>query len=185
MIRRFGELSPQLGVRVFVDASAQVIGDVTIGDDSSIWMSVTARGDVHAIRIGARTSVQDNSVLHVTHDSVYLPGGAMLTIGDDVTIGHSVVLHGCTIGHRCLIGMGAIILDRAVVEDEVLLAAGSVVPPGKVLQSGYLYRGSPAQQARPLNDTEREQLRYAAAHYVRLKDKYIEDGNRETGIGNR
>ncbi|MES0872824.1 gamma carbonic anhydrase family protein [Sinimarinibacterium thermocellulolyticum] len=174
MIRAYRGRRPLLGARVFVDPSAQIIGDVTIGDDASVWPLASVRGDVHRIRIGARTNVQDNSVLHVTHDGPYSPGGQPLIVGEDVTIGHGVILHACTIGHRCLIGMGAIVMDRVVVEDEVLIAAGAVVSPGKTLKSGWLYRGSPAQPVRELSAEERAQLLYSARHYLRIKDHYLD-----------
>lgn len=174
MIRPFQNIHPTLGERVYVDAAAQVIGDVTLGDDVSIWPCAVLRGDVNRIRIGARTSIQDNSCVHVTHDGPYSPGGADLVIGEDVTVGHGVILHACRIGNRCLIGMGAIVMDKVVIEDEVLLAAGSTVPPGKVLKSGWLYRGAPAQPARELSAEERAHFQYSAAHYVRLKNKYLE-----------
>ena len=173
MIRRLGGIAPVLGARVYVDESAGVVGDVALGDDSSLWPFVAARGDVNAIRIGARTNVQDACVLHVTHDGPYTPGGIPLTIGDDVTVGHRVLLHACTIGDRCLVGMGAVVMDGVVVEPDVFIAAGTLVPPGKRLASGFLYRGSPAQQARPLTPDELEMLKYSAQHYVRLKDRYL------------
>lgn len=172
MIRRFEGITPTLGKGAWVDESAQVIGKVTLGADSSVWPLVTIRGDVHSIRIGARSNVQDNSCLHVTHDGPYSPGGAGLTIGDDVTIGHSVILHACTIGNRVMIGMGSLVMDEAVIEDEVLLAAGSLVSPGKRLLSGHLYRGRPATMVRALTTEEREQLAYSAAHYVRVKNRH-------------
>ena len=174
MIRPYRGQTPRLGARVYVDAQAALIGDVVLGDDASIWPMASVRGDVHRIEIGARTNVQDNAVLHVTHDGPYSPGGVPLLIGDDVTIGHGVILHACTIGHRCLIGMGAIIMDRAVLEDECFIAAGAMVPPGKVLKGGWLYRGAPAQPARELSVQEREQLLYSAHHYVRIKNHYLE-----------
>lgn len=173
MIRRFAGSTPQLGARVYVDEQAAVIGDVALGDEVSVWPFASVRGDVNRIAIGARSNVQDNAVLHVTHDGPYSPGGVALVVGADVTIGHGVILHACTIGDRCLIGMGAIVMDRVVVEDEVLLAAGSMVPPGKVLKSGWLYRGAPAQPARELTAAERAHFRYSAEHYVRLKNRYL------------
>jgi carbonic anhydrase/acetyltransferase-like protein (isoleucine patch superfamily) len=173
MLRALDGTTPTIGERVYIDESAVIVGDVTIGDDSSIWPFVAARGDVNAIRIGARTNIQDACVLHVTHDGPYTSGGIPLVIGDDVTVGHKVLLHACTIGNRCLVGMGAVVMDGVVVEDEVFIAAGTLVPPGKRLASGFLYRGSPAQQARALTPDELEMLQYSAQHYMRLKDRYL------------
>ncbi|UFH49410.1 gamma carbonic anhydrase family protein [Pseudomonas sp. KNUC1026] len=175
-IRRFEQHAPQLGAKVFVDRSAVVLGDVEIGDDSSVWPLAVIRGDMHHIRIGQRTSVQDASVLHITHAGPFNPDGFPLLIGDDVTIGHKVMLHGCTLGSRILVGMGSTIMDGAVVEDEVIIGAGSLVPPGKRLESGYLYVGSPARQARELTDKERAFFTYSAANYVKLKDRHLAAG---------
>jgi len=175
-IRSYQQFTPLLGERVFVDASAVVLGDVEIGDDSSIWPLVVIRGDMHSIRIGERTSVQDGCVLHITHAGPFNRGGYPLNIGDDVTIAHKVILHGCSIGNRVLVGMGSIVMDGVVIEDEVVLGAGSLVPPGKRLESGYLYVGSPAKQARPLTDKERSYFRYSAGNYVRLKDQHLMEG---------
>jgi carbonic anhydrase/acetyltransferase-like protein (isoleucine patch superfamily) len=175
-VRPFGSEHPALGQRVWVDPAAVVIGRVDIGDDASLWPAAVARGDVNFIRIGARTNIQDGSVLHVTHDGPYSPGGLPLVIGEEVTVGHRVMLHACTIGDRCLLGMSSTILDGAVLEDEVFLGAGSLVPPGKHLQARSLYKGSPAQRIRPLTQEELEMLRYSAAHYVRLKDRYRSGG---------
>jgi carbonic anhydrase/acetyltransferase-like protein (isoleucine patch superfamily) len=172
MIRKFQGIVPRLGAGAYVDESAQVIGDVTLGEDASVWPLTVLRGDVNKITIGARSNIQDNCCLHVTHDGPYTPGGVELIVGDDVTVGHGVTLHACTIGHRCLIGMGAIVLDKAILEDECFIAAGAVVPPGKTLKGGWLYRGSPAQPVRELTQQERDNLQYSAAHYVRLKNKY-------------
>ncbi|MED5611151.1 gamma carbonic anhydrase family protein [Pseudomonas sp. JH-2] len=178
-IRSYQGKTPQLGERVFVDPSAVLIGDIEIGADSSVWPLVTVRGDMHRIRIGSRTSVQDGSVLHITHAGPYNPDGFPLTIGDEVTVGHKVLLHGCTVGNRVLVGMGCIVMDGAVIEDEVILGAGSLVPPGKVLESGFLYVGSPAKKARPLTDKERAFFAYTAGNYVKLKDQHLTEGYAE------
>ncbi len=175
-IRTYQGITPSLGARVFIDSSAVVIGDVQLGEDSSVWPFALIRGDMHRIRIGARTSVQDGSVLHITHAGPFNPDGFPLIIGDDVTIGHKVTLHGCTLGNRILVGMGSIVMDGAVVQDEVVIGAGSLVPPGKVLESGYLYVGSPVKQARALTDKERAFFTYSAANYVRLKDQHVLEG---------
>lgn len=175
-IRTYQEFTPQLGERVFVDASAVVLGDVQIGSDSSVWPLVVIRGDMHRIRIGERSSIQDGSVLHITHAGPFNPDGYPLIIGDEVTVGHNVTLHGCSLGNRILVGMGSIIMDGAVVQDEVVIGAGSLVPPGKVLESGFLYVGSPVKQARPLTDKERNFFSYSAANYVRLKDQHLLEG---------
>ncbi|CAE6885928.1 MULTISPECIES: gamma carbonic anhydrase family protein [Pseudomonas] len=175
-IRSFQQFTPQLGERVFVDPTSVVLGDVEIGDDSSVWPLVVIRGDMHSIRIGQRSSIQDGSVLHITHAGPFNPAGYPLNIGDDVTVGHKVTLHGCSIGNRILIGMGSIVMDGVVIEDEVVLGAGSLVPPGKRLQSGYLYVGSPAKQARALTEKELSYFRYTADNYVRLKDQHLMEG---------
>jgi len=172
-IRPWRGILPTLGERVYVDPAAAVIGQVTLGDDSSVWPMAVIRGDVNVITVGARTSVQDGSVLHVTHDGPYNPGGYPLVIGDDVTIGHRAVLHGCTVGNRCLIGMGAIVMDAVVVEDEVIIAGGALVAPGTRCESRSLYLGSPARRARALSGSEVEMLAYSAAWYVKVKDQYL------------
>jgi carbonic anhydrase/acetyltransferase-like protein (isoleucine patch superfamily) len=175
-VRSYQGMAPKLGNKVFVDASAVVIGDVEIGENSSVWPLTVIRGDMHHIRIGERTSVQDGSVLHITHASDFNPGGYPLIIGDDVTIGHQAMLHGCTIGNQVLIGMKAMVMDGVVIEDKVIVAAGALVPPGKTLESGFMYVGSPAKKARPLTEKELRFFPYTAANYVKLKDKYINDG---------
>ncbi len=172
-VTEFEGNTPVLGARVYVDDSAVLVGDIAAGDDCSFWPMVAVRGDVNTIRIGARTNIQDGTVLHVTHDGRYSPGGFPLTIGDDVTVGHKALLHACTIGDRCLIGMGAIVMDGAVVGDDVLVAAGSLVTPGKSLDPGWLYRGNPVRPVRELTEEEREMLLYSASHYVKLKDRYL------------
>lgn len=166
---------PRLGSHVYIDPAAVVIGDVELADDVSVWPGAVIRGDMHFIRVGARTSVQDNAVLHITHASDYNPDGWPLVIGEDVTIGHGACLHGCKIGSRILVGIGATVLDGATVEDEVVIAAGALVPPGKVLQSGFLYVGSPCRQARPLKESERSFFSYSAKNYVKLKNEYLSD----------
>ncbi len=173
-IRAYQGLLPKLGSKVYIDESAVVVGDVTIGTDSSFWPHVAARGDVHRIVIGERSNIQDNSVLHVTHAGPYNPNGCPLIIGDEVTAGHRVLLHGCQIHDRVLIGMGSIILDAAVVQSEVIIGAGSLVPEGKVLESGYLYFGSPVVAKRPLTTEEKERIAYSAAYYVKIKDQYLQ-----------
>jgi carbonic anhydrase/acetyltransferase-like protein (isoleucine patch superfamily) len=175
-IRSYTGIKPVIGQRVYIDDSAVVIGKVSLADDASLWPMAVARGDVNSISVGARSNIQDLSMLHVTHDGPYSPGGAPLTIGADVTVGHQCILHACSIGDRCLIGMGSIVMDAAVVESDVLLGAGSLVSPGKRLESGHLYRGSPAQKVRPLTAEERAMLLYSAQHYVRMKDRYLAGG---------
>ncbi|NVK40781.1 MAG: gamma carbonic anhydrase family protein [Oceanospirillaceae bacterium] len=172
-IRPFQGNIPKLGARVFVDPSAVVLGDVEIGDDSSVWPLVVIRGDMHRIRIGTASSIQDGSVLHITHAGPFNPDGFPLTIGNEVTVGHQAMLHGCTIGDRVLIGMGSMVMDGAVIEPDVVLGAGSLVPPGKTLESGYLYVGRPARQVRPLSEKEMSYFSYTAANYVKLKDQHL------------
>jgi carbonic anhydrase/acetyltransferase-like protein (isoleucine patch superfamily) len=171
-IRDFEKFSPRIAASAFIDDAAVVTGDVVIGEDSSVWPMCSIRGDIHSIRIGARTNIQDGSILHVSHDSEFAPGGFPLSIGDDVTVGHHAVVHACSVGNLCLIGMGSVLLDGAVIEDEVMVGAGSLVPPKKVLESGYLWLGSPVKRARALSDREREFLRYSAAHYVELGKRH-------------
>jgi carbonic anhydrase/acetyltransferase-like protein (isoleucine patch superfamily) len=171
-LRAFGTDHPALGARVYVDPTALVIGRVRLAEDVSVWPMCVLRGDVNTIEVGARTNVQDASVLHVTHEREGQGSGQPLVIGADVTIGHRVILHACAVGDRCLIGMGAIVMDGAVIEDDVLLAAGSVVPPGKRLQARSLYLGNPARRFRVLTAAEVESLAYSAAHYVELKDQH-------------
>jgi len=171
-VRSFEQHSPRIHPTVYVDETALVIGDVEIGEDSSVWPMSVVRGDIQSIRIGARTSIQDGTIVHVTHDSRFCPGGQPTVIGNDVTVGHKVILHACTIEDYCLIGMGAIVMDKAVVQARVTIGAGSVVPPGKVLESGFLYVGSPIRQVRPLNDRELEFLKYSAQNYRRLKERH-------------
>lgn len=171
-IRQFNDKQPVIADDVYIDPMALVIGDVSLGTQSSIWPMAVLRGDIHSIHVGARTNIQDGVIIHVTHASPYNPTGFPTLIGDDVTVGHQAVLHGCRVGNRCLIGIGAKVLDGAIIEDEVLLGAGSLVPPGKRLESGHLWLGSPAKKIRALSDKEREFFVYSAAHYVRLQRQY-------------
>ncbi len=173
-IRPFQQHKPDIGQRVFIDDAALVIGRVTLGDDASVWPMSVVRGDVDRIEIGARTNIQDNSVLHVTHyEKEFSPKGLPLIIGDDVTVGHRVTLHACTVGNRCLIGMSSTLLDGCVIQDDVMIGANTLVPPGKVLESGYLYVGSPVKQVRALTEKEIKFLMYSAAHYVKLKNEHM------------
>jgi len=169
-IRNFETYTPKLQHNVFVDETALVSGQVSIGENSSVWPMAVIRGDIHTICIGSGSNIQDGAVLHVTHASNYARDttGFPLQIGDDVTIGHNAVLHGCTVHSRSLIGMGAIVLDGAVIETEVIVGAGSLVPPYKVLESGYLWLGSPVKRVRALNEKEKEFLTYSAQHYIKL-----------------
>lgn len=177
VLRRYKDLFPVIGDRVMIDASSVIVGDVRLADDVSIWPLVAARGDVNYIQIGARSNIQDGSVLHVTHKSAKNPQGNPLIVGEDVTVGHKVMLHGCTIGDRVLVGMGSILLDGVVVEDDVMIGAGSLVPQHKRLESGFLYLGSPVKQIRPLKEAELEGLRYSANNYVKWKDDYLNQDN--------
>lgn len=176
-IKPYKGILPRLGKNVFIEDSAVLYGDISLNDDVSIWPLVAARGDVNTITIGARTNIQDGSVLHVTRKSPSNPEGNPLAIGEDVTIGHKAMLHGCTIGNRVLIGMGAIIMDGAIIGDDCIVGAGSLVPPHKTLEPGYLYVGNPAKQARPLKDSEIEFLKVSAINYVKLKNEYLEEAH--------
>lgn len=171
-IRSFKSISPKIHESTYVDDSAVIIGDVRIDEQCSIWPCAVIRGDVQRISIGAYSSVQDNSTLHVTHDSQYTPGGNALVIGNYVTIAHGAVIHGCTIGNEVMIGMNATVLDKAIIDDQVMIAAGAVVGPGKHLASGFLYVGSPIRQARKLTEDELNFLHYVAANYAKLKEEY-------------
>lgn len=172
-IRTFKGQTPHLAADVFVDPSAIVVGDVSLGDDCSVWPNTVIRGDMHTIKIGKRCSIQDGSVLHITHASDYNPDGFALTLGDEVTVGHMAMLHGCTIGSRVLIGMQAMVMDGVIIEDDVVLGAGSLVPPGKVLKSGHLYVGRPAKMVRPLSEKELSYFSYTAGNYVKLKNEHL------------
>jgi carbonic anhydrase/acetyltransferase-like protein (isoleucine patch superfamily) len=173
-IRPYQNVFPQIAASAYVDPAATVIGKVEIGEDSSIWPGASIRGDMHSIKIGNCTSIQDGCVLHITHDSTYNPEGFPLKIGNHITVGHKAVLHGATLHDFCLIGIGAILLDGSVVESDVILAAGSLVPPGKTLSSGYLWMGSPVVKKRLLTEAELQFIRYSAQNYVKLKNEYLD-----------
>jgi carbonic anhydrase/acetyltransferase-like protein (isoleucine patch superfamily) len=172
-IRKFEKYTPNIAQSAYVDESAVVIGDVVIGADTSIWPMCSVRGDIHSIQIGERTNIQDGSILHVTHDSEYAPGGYALSIGSDVTVGHNTVVHACTVEDLCLIGMGSVLLDGAVVRSGAIVGAGSLVSPRKELEGGYLWLGNPVRRVRELSDTEKAFLEYSAAHYVDLKNRHM------------
>lgn len=174
-IRPYKNFTPRIHSTAYIDEAAVVIGDVEIGEHSSVWPCVVIRGDIHKIRIGDYTNIQDGSVLHVTHASEFTPEGFPLIVGNHVIVGHNATLHGCTIHDHSLIGMNAVVLDGAVVESRVLVAAGSVVGPGKVLESGYLYRGNPIRKARELSDKELAFLDYSPNHYAELGRNFIDE----------
>lgn len=157
---------PRLGSRVFLAPTAYVSGDIEIGDDSSLWFHTVARADVHWIRIGARTNVQDGALLHVTHERF------PLRIGSGVVIGHQAVVHGCTLEDGCLVGIGARVLDGAVVESEAQVGAGALVPPGMRIPAGRLALGVPARVVRPLSEEERREIREIAERYVHVQEAY-------------
>jgi len=169
-ILAFGGVSPRIDPSVFLAAGSVVVGDVELGAGASIWFGAVVRGDVNSIRIGARTNIQDQAVVHVT-------GGTHPTrIGEDVTVGHRAVLHGCTVKDRCLIGIGAIVLDGAVVGEEAMVGAGALVPPGMVVPPRALVMGAPARIKRSLSDADVEGLRASAAHYVEYAARYRAGG---------
>ena len=172
-LRSYKGITPTLGRHVYVDPAATVIGDVVLGDDVSIWPGAIVRGDVHHIRIGAKTNIQDGAILHVTHDGPWTLGGFPCVLGEGVTVGHGAVIHACTIEDYCLIGMHATVLDGATVRRYGFVGAGSVIPPGKMVGARELWLGSPAKCARVLSEQQIEQLHYSAEHYVRLKNEYL------------
>src|SRR5262245_51580338 len=167
MIRSYKGITPKLGERVYVDESAQVIGDVELGDHASVWMCAVIRGDVHSIRIGAHSNIQDNCVVHVFKDQ------HPTLVADHVTVGHSVTLHGCRIDSYCLIGMGAVILNDAHVGEESIVAAGTLVPEGMQIPPRSLVMGVPGKVRRPITEEERQGLRTYANNYVEYKETYL------------
>jgi carbonic anhydrase/acetyltransferase-like protein (isoleucine patch superfamily) len=165
-------IRPKLGADVFVADTAVVIGDVWLGDGASVWFSAVLRGDCYPIRVGARTNVQDNAVVHVTG------GEAKATIGDDVTVGHSAVIHGCTVGDRCLVGIGSVILDGAVIGDDSFVAAGSLVTPGTVVPPRSLVMGRPARVVRPVGEADLARIRQGALNYLGYARDFVATGKR-------
>jgi len=172
MIRSYKGIRPVIPATCFVDDSAQIIGDVMLGEHASVWMNAVVRGDVHEIRIGAYSNVQDNSVLHGMKQQwgVYL--------GEYVTVGHTVTLHGCVIEDRCLIGMGSIILNGARIGAGSIIAAGTLIPEGTVVEPGSLWMGSPGKFRRKLVESDQETIMRYARNYLGYKDEYL----RERGV---
>jgi carbonic anhydrase/acetyltransferase-like protein (isoleucine patch superfamily) len=177
-IRTFRGTTPQIADDAWIDESAVVIGDVKIGPRSSIWPLCVVRGDIHRIEMGADTNIQDGTIVHVSHDSRFMPGGAPVIVHDRVTVGHQAVLHGCEIRDHCLIGIGSRVLDRAVLEPRTMVGAGSLVPPGRVLEGGYLWVGTPVKRIRALKDREIEYLDYVAENYTRLTAEHRDTASR-------
>jgi carbonic anhydrase/acetyltransferase-like protein (isoleucine patch superfamily) len=172
-VRPYREWRPEIGRGAWVDPAATVIGRVTIGEDASIWPGAVVRGDVNWISIGARTSIQDGSVLHVASARLAGGEGIPLVIGEECTVGHGVILHACTVGRRVLVGMGAIVMDGAVIGEESIIGAGALVTAGTQVPPRTLWTGSPARQRRALDERELAFLAESAAHYVTLKDHYV------------
>jgi carbonic anhydrase/acetyltransferase-like protein (isoleucine patch superfamily) len=168
MIRPYKGVLPRLHDSVFIDVSAQVIGDVVMGEESSVWMNAVVRGDVHWIRIGRRSNIQDNTVVHVQN------GTHPTTIGDDVTVGHAAIVHGCTIGHRVLVGMGAILLNGSTVGEDSIVAAGSLLTEESTFPPRSLIMGSPAKVKRPLTDREVAMILEFSDRYVNYRLDYMQ-----------
>jgi carbonic anhydrase/acetyltransferase-like protein (isoleucine patch superfamily) len=175
-LRPYRGILPTLGPGAWVDESAVVIGRVELGEDVSVWPFVLIRGDVNVIRIGARSNVQDATIIHVSRPTPTNETGWPTVLGEDVVVGHRVSLHGCRIHDRVLVGIGAIVLDGVEVGSDVIIGAGSVVTPGKKLESGFLYVGNPARKSRELTPQERERIPKMARDYVLLKKAYTTEG---------
>lgn len=171
-IRPYLDTTPEIDESCYIDPMGIVVGDVVLAENVSVWPFAVIRGDVNSIRIGKNSNVQDHAMLHVSHKKADKPNGSPLIIGEDVTIGHHVTLHGCTIGNRVLIGINSIILDDVIIPDDVMIGAGTLVPPAKVLESGWLYVGSPAKKVRPLTEKEMAFLPYSAQNYVKVSGNY-------------
>jgi carbonic anhydrase/acetyltransferase-like protein (isoleucine patch superfamily) len=170
MMRAFKGIQPQVASSAYVDASAQVIGDVAIGEHSSIWPHAVLRADINSIRIGAYTNIQDHCILHVDE------GPLSLSIGDRVTVGHRVILHACRVDSDCLIGMGAVILNNAQIGAGSVIAAGAVVPENTVVPPGSVCMGVPATVRRAVGERDRKRIQHGAQFYARLKEQYLADG---------
>ena len=168
MLRAYGTVTPQVAASAYVDDSAQIVGDVVIGDESSIWLNAVVRGDVNSIRIGARSNLQDGVIVHVNRDPSH-----PTVVGDEVTVGHGAILHGCTVDHRCLIGMGAILLNGCHIGADSIVAAGTLIPERTTVPPGSLVMGSPGKVRRPLTDVERALIAESAANYVRYRLAYV------------
>jgi carbonic anhydrase/acetyltransferase-like protein (isoleucine patch superfamily) len=174
MIINYKEFTPEIGERTFIAPSANVIGDVKVGADSSVWFGTIIRGDVHSIKIGSRTSIQDLSMVHVSqYTKSDKSDGYPTKIGNDVTVGHKVMLHGCTIGDACLIGMSATLLDGCEIGKESIVAAGSIVTQNKKIPPQSLIIGTPAKVLRKLSEKEIESIYKSAENYVNYKDSYL------------
>ncbi len=173
MLLPYRDKSPRLGARAFVAPDATLVGDVTLGDDSSVFFQSVLRADINAIRVGARSNLQDHCTVHLASD---IP----TVVGDDVSVGHRCILHACTVGDRVLVGMGSILMDKAVIGEDSIVGAGSLVPKGKVFPPGSLIVGSPARLVRALTEEEKASIPKLAAKYVGVKDEYL----RGQGTGN-
>ena len=171
MLKTYRGIIPTIAPSAFIEDTAVVIGDVVIGSESSVWFHAVIRGDVHFIRIGHRTNIQDLCLLHVTHDT------HPLTLGDDITVGHHAVLHGCTVHDRVLIGMGAIIMDEVVIEEDCIIGAGALITERVHIPPKSLVMGSPAKVKRMLTDTEVQWIKESAANYIRYAEQYVEEQN--------
>src|ERR1700745_1900346 len=167
MIRSYRGISPTIPNSCYVDESAQIIGDVVLGEHASVWMNAVVRGDVHSIRVGAHSNIQDCSVLHGMKEQYGV------FVGDYVTVAHSVTLHGCTIGDRCLIGMGSIILNGAVISEGSIIAAGTLIPEKTIVEPGSLWMGDPGRFPRKLDQKDQETILRYARNYLGYKDSYL------------
>jgi carbonic anhydrase/acetyltransferase-like protein (isoleucine patch superfamily) len=175
LIRPYQGVMPKLGKNVWVAETAAIIGDVEIGDETSIWYGVVIRGDMNFIRIGARTNIQDGVVIHVNAEEGDYRTGRPTYIGDDVTVGHLAMLHACTLEDESFVGMSATVLDEAVVEARAMVAAGAVVTPGKRVPTGELWAGAPAKCMREVRDEDIAGLKVSAAHYRKIALNYLEE----------